>query len=227
MTIAIACIDSAHGQEARKRRVKPAKDRVSSAPSVPADAPSASESRPSRGFGATIYGKVIDEVKGEPLAAATVKLSDGEKLRGVITDDEGYFAFRDLPAGTYTITFEYPEYQTVVLRDVVVADGDFVNAGTVMKEAIMELEAIFIQDRLNPSGDAATVLMQKTALAVSDGLSGNLMIKQSPDFQLSVPLQRLPGVSMNEDKYLSVRGLFERYNSFTINNAPIPVGVDP
>lgn len=207
----------AAGQEVRKRRIKQP------------DPPQSVAMPPvvERGTEAMIFGKVLDEVKGEPLPAATVKLTDGSRLQGVLTDDEGYFAFRNLAPGTYSLTFEFPEYQTVTLANIVLEGGDALNAGAVMKESIMELDAVLIQDRLNPSGDAAALLMQKTALAVSDGLSGDLMLKQSPDFQLSVPLQRLPGVSMNEDKYLSVRGLFERYNSFTINNAPIPVGVDP
>jgi hypothetical protein len=189
--------------------------------------PAAAETPVPRGADATVYGKVLEEVKGEPLAAVTVKLTDGNTLRGALTDDEGYFAIRALPPGTYTLVFEYPGYQTVKIENIRLEGGDYINVGTAMKEAVVELEAVLIQDRLNPTGDAAALLMQKTALAVSDGLSGDLMLKQSPDFQLSVPLQRLPGVSMNEDKYLSVRGLFERYNSFTINNAPIPVGVDP
>jgi TonB-linked SusC/RagA family outer membrane protein len=62
----------------------------------------------------SLKGKVVDESTGEPLAAAEVSVS-GIQGATVFTEQDGTFAFENLPAGKLTLDITAPERETKVL----------------------------------------------------------------------------------------------------------------
>jgi len=80
-----------------------------------AGAPGAPQPSPPTGL---ILGRAIDAVTSRPLAAVTVAVASGAPggpalpagATRVLTDTEGRFVLRDLPAGTFTITATKPGY---------------------------------------------------------------------------------------------------------------------
>jgi hypothetical protein len=66
------------------------------------------------GTGVLVEGEVVDHDTGDPLRQATVSLGAGPSgIRGRgtrVTDDEGHFSFRDVPAGTYRLYVSRPGY---------------------------------------------------------------------------------------------------------------------
>ncbi len=71
-----------------------------------------------------LSGKLADPA-GEPLPGATV-IIEGERLfnpRSVVSDDEGKFAFRHLPVGSYTVTAILEGFQTLKAKDVRISLG--------------------------------------------------------------------------------------------------------
>jgi hypothetical protein len=65
---------------------------------------------------------VTDRATGQPITTATVTLRDGDYVE-VLTENESYTGAWERP-GDYEITVDAPGYQTVVLEDVVVEQGD-------------------------------------------------------------------------------------------------------
>ncbi len=67
----------------------------------------------------SVRGAVYDQETRQPLAGASVVLGEGG--RGTATDEFGAFSFKDLPAGTYTLTVTFLGYaasrQPVEVRD--------------------------------------------------------------------------------------------------------------
>jgi len=63
-----------------------------------------------------IFGFVLDE-HGGALEGVTVAITGqgNNQLQGTETDDDGYYEFRDLEAGGYTLTFEKSGYRTQTL----------------------------------------------------------------------------------------------------------------
>jgi hypothetical protein len=60
---------------------------------------------------------VITDVAHVPLASATVTAvtADGRQIRATVTNSAGLYAFADLPAGSWSLTFAVPGYPNVAL----------------------------------------------------------------------------------------------------------------
>ena len=87
--------------------------------SVPGGAPQAqpprdAESRPTAGTGAISGVVVTDETPPQPVRRAVVTLTgaDLRPSRGAISDDEGRFTIRNLPAGRFVLTAMRPSFIT-------------------------------------------------------------------------------------------------------------------
>ena len=87
--------------------------------SVPAGAAQAplqrdAESRPTVGTGSISGVVVTDETPPQPVRRAVVTLTGAElrPSRGAISDDEGRFTIRDLPAGRFVLTAMRPSFIT-------------------------------------------------------------------------------------------------------------------
>jgi hypothetical protein len=88
---------------------------------------------------ATLSGSVVDP-NGRPIPGVTLKLSNAQRQSSyeVKSDPTGQFEFVGLPAGTYTLLFEYPGFATVKREGIALSAQPFqVNAemqvGTVME----------------------------------------------------------------------------------------------
>jgi TonB-dependent receptor len=62
---------------------------------------------------------------------------------------------------------------------------------------------------------------QKASINISSGISAEL-IRRSPDKNTSEVLKRVSGASIQDNKFIVVRGLSDRYNSAMLNNAVLP-----
>ena len=63
---------------------------------------------------ASINGTIIDSLSKESLAYVSVYISsvaDGTVIKGVITDEKGYFEISKIIAGDYSITIQYMGYK--------------------------------------------------------------------------------------------------------------------
>lgn len=61
-----------------------------------------------------IRGRVVSADTGAPVRRAQIRLSGNEVgARGALSDAEGRYEFRDLPAGRFTLTAQKPGYMTV------------------------------------------------------------------------------------------------------------------
>ena len=68
-----------------------------------------------------IKGRILDKETGEPLVGALVKVTGS--AQGAVTDVDGNYTLKHIPAGTYTIEVTYIGYTTLQVTDVQVADG--------------------------------------------------------------------------------------------------------
>ena len=66
----------------------------------------------------------------------------------------------------------------------------------------------------------ALIAFQKNTNTVASVISGEA-IKRSPDKNTGEVLKRTPGASIQEGKFLIVRGLAERYNLALLNGVPL------
>lgn len=85
-----------------------------------------------------------------------------------------------------------------------------------------ELDAVTVSTSARKSGSVDLVYAkQKAASAISDGISADL-IRKSPDKNTGDVLKRVSGTSVQDGKFVIIRGLNERYNTALVNNAQLP-----
>jgi hypothetical protein len=170
----------------------------------------------------TILGVVKDAVTDEPMMDVRVVLV-GTNI-GAQTDYDGKFKFENVSENVYTIEASLISYQTVRLKDIKIKPNEPTKVTLLMQEegAGSALQTVVIEERLDESSTAALMLKQRSSMLIADGISGEIVLKETPDFQMATAMRRLPGVSLIEDRFLSIRGLYERYNVVLFNNAPLP-----
>jgi len=174
--------------------------------------------------GGKITGTVTDGGSAETLIGVSVSLFQQGKetpLAGTITDIDGNFSF-EAEAGTYELEIKYVGYQTKKITDVLVTNGNTTNVPIAMTEPKnTELEEVVIQGTMKKETVNALYTMQKNAIAVSSGISADL-IRRSPDKNTGEVLKRVSGASVQDNKFVVVRGLSDRYNTALINNTIMP-----
>ncbi|SKA08200.1 TonB-dependent receptor [Chitinophaga eiseniae] len=168
---------------------------------------------------AKLTGKVTDKKTGEALIGVTIVVQGTGK--GAVTDVEGRYSFNMEP-GTYTLDFKYMGYQTKSISDVIVKAGQPTSLDIIMDEPkSKELQEVVIRGSFKQETINALYAAQKNNAVVSDGISADL-IKKSPDKNTGEVLKRVSGTSIQDNKFVVVRGLSERYNTTLMNNAQMP-----
>ncbi|WP_341841673.1 TonB-dependent receptor [Chitinophaga caseinilytica] len=166
-----------------------------------------------------ITGKLTDKKTGELLIGVTVMVQNTSK--GAVTDVEGRYLIQVAP-GTYTLDFKYMGYQTKSIADVVVKAGQTANLDIALDEPkSKDLQEVVIRGSYKQETINALFVAQKNNPSISSGISGE-SIRRSPDRNTSEVLKRVSGASIQDNKYIIVRGLNDRYNTATINNAMLP-----
>ncbi len=166
-----------------------------------------------------VTGKVTDQKSGEALIGVTV-IVQGTST-GAVTDVEGRYTL-NLAPGTYTLEFKYMGYQTKAVSEVVVKQGTPTQLPVIMDEPkSKDLKEVVIRGSFKQETINALYTAQKNNIAVSSGISAE-QIKASPDKNTGEVLKRVSGASIQDNKFVVVRGLTDRYNNATMNNVLLP-----
>ena len=167
-----------------------------------------------------ITGTVIEESTGKPLPGVLVAII-GTKF-STQTDAQGKFYFRKMPAGQYILEFSLFSFSTKVVDEVVVVDKE----ATVLNVSLAEMngvldEVVIKTVKAKTESVQSLLTMQKNSIRVSDGISAE-SIKRTPDRTTSDVLRRISGTSIQDNKFVIVRGLNDRYNTTYLNGSPLP-----
>lgn len=177
---------------------------------------------PAAGPPGKITGKVLDD-KGELLAGATVKVvsgTNGYMGSGTATGLDGDFSL-NLPTGTYTLEVGFIGYQTQRVTDVNVAPGRTTPLDIKLETGSTELAEVVVTATYNQASAQGLYARQKSIAAMSDGVSAD-MIRKTSDNNVAQTLRRVSGVTIDNGKYVTVRGMSERYNNVQLNGASLP-----
>ncbi|MFY8033302.1 MAG: TonB-dependent receptor plug domain-containing protein, partial [Flexibacteraceae bacterium] len=105
--------------------------------------------------------------------------------------------------------------------NVVVKSGEITNADFVLKEATTELQVVTVTTVVKKGSADLLLIEQKNAESVTSGISSEL-IKRTPDRTAADVVKRVSGTSVQDGKFVIVRGFGDRYNYGMINGAPFP-----
>ncbi len=169
-----------------------------------------------------VHGSVTDASTGEPIMFANILVKESDI--GDATDLDGNYNLL-LKEGTYTLVFSYIGYTSLTVTDVTVISGkDFemhvkiTSDSEVLKEITVTAEQV-------RNTEAALLNIQRKASGLIDGISTQSM-RRTGDSDVGAAIKRVTGVSVEDGKYVIVRGLADRYSKTTLNGLEIP-GLDP
>lgn len=171
-----------------------------------------------------ITGKITNS-RNEGLAGVTIKISGG--ATGFTKSDlEGRFTLTVDAGKKYSIVLSYIGYKDKTIEDIGVAkagEEDFLNV--LLEESGKALQGVTVtaSARNNSAkGETVNALIsyQKNTNTVASVISAEA-IRRSPDKNTGEVLKRTPGASIQDGKFLIVRGLAERYNLAMINGVQL------
>lgn len=170
-----------------------------------------------------IRGTVFDDAIGESIIGANVVI-EGTST-GTATDLDGEFSIETTP-GTYDLVITYVSYQTLVIKNVEVKPDEVTLLENLrLKEGGLNLEEIVVTAEAIRTTEIALLTVKKKSTVMMDGIS-SAKIQMVGDATAIEAAKRVTGVSVEDGKYVYVRGLGDRYSKTTLNGMDIP-GLDP
>jgi TonB dependent receptor/Carboxypeptidase regulatory-like domain/TonB-dependent Receptor Plug Domain len=166
-----------------------------------------------------IVGRVVDAEQGAPVAGAQVEVV-GAAVRGVSALD-GRYTLAGVPAGTVAVQVRMIGFAPKTVTGIVVQAGETVAQDVAMVAEAVQLAEISVSAAAEQGTVNRALEEQRNAVNIVNSVSAE-QISKSPDSDAGQAIQRVSGVTVQDGKYIFVRGLGERYTSTSLNGTRIP-----
>ncbi|MBL0172846.1 MAG: carboxypeptidase-like regulatory domain-containing protein [Gemmatimonadaceae bacterium] len=166
-----------------------------------------------------VTGRVIDAATGQGLTGAQIQLVG--TTNGTMSGVDGRYLLLRVPAGTATLQIRRIGYGPKSVTGVVVPVNGDVEQDVSLTAAEFQLAAISVTASKEKGSVNDALDQQKNATNVVNAITAE-QIAKSPDGDAAQAAQRVSGVTVQDGKYLQVRGLGERYTTASLNGARIP-----
>ncbi len=166
-----------------------------------------------------LVGTVIDAQAGAPIGGARVELV-GTTVRTTTTVD-GRYLLATVPAGGHTLRVTMIGYTPKSVTGVTVADGGVSEIDVTLTGTVVEIQEITVTASAERGSVSAALDEQRNSVAIVNAISAE-QIARSPDGDAAAAVQRVSGATVQDGRYVSVRGLGDRYTQAALNGARIP-----
>ncbi len=167
---------------------------------------------------ATISGAIHDAKDTSAMIGVVINIVGTQ--RSAQTDMDGHYEFQNMPDGTYTLEFNYVSYAKQSIT-VTVASGADVVQDVTLKATGNQLTGTTVRTGRRTNTESSVIMeIKKSSVAVS-GISA-AQISKTQDRNAADVVKRIPGVTIQDDRFITVRGLADRYNTVWLNDAGAP-----
>lgn len=166
-----------------------------------------------------ITGRIIDTKSGQGITAAGVQIV-GTTI-GAQSGVDGRYSIVRVPAGTTTLQVRRIGYGPKTVTGIVVPANGSIELDISLASADVQLAAISVTANKEKGTVNDALNLQRTATNAVNSITAE-QIARSPDGDAAQAAQRVSGVTVQDGKYLQVRGLSERYTTASLNGARIP-----
>jgi hypothetical protein len=165
-----------------------------------------------------VSGTITDkEFNDEALAFANISIK-GTSI-GTSTDDKGKYNL-SLEPGNYVLVIAYLGYQTIEIPfNLNPSEKKIINYS--LEAGGVQLKDVVLTTIVRKNTESAVLTETKVARQVTNSISAEQMSKGT-DGNAAQAIQRVPGVTIVDGKFIMIRGLNERYNNVLINNSLAP-----
>lgn len=166
-----------------------------------------------------IVGRVVDAKSGAPILGAGVQVV-GTTI-GATTAVDGRFAIPRVTAGTVTLHVRRIGYGPKTVTGLELAADQTLEQDISLVPTTVQLEAVTVSAATEKGSVDAALDQQRTATGVVNSVTAE-QISKSADADAAQAVQRVSGVTVQDGRYVFVRGLGERYTTASLNGARLP-----
>jgi outer membrane receptor for ferrienterochelin and colicin len=167
-----------------------------------------------------ITGKVLDAKTGTPLTDVAIQVVGTTGL-GTMSGLEGRYVIMRAPAGTTTLSVRRLGYQPKTITGIMVPANGAVEQDIALTSADVQLQAVTVTAAAEKGSVSKALDEQRTSNAILNSTTSE-QIAKSPDGDAAAAVKRVSGVTVQDGKYVFVRGLGERYTQTSLNGARVP-----
>ena len=164
-----------------------------------------------------LAGRITDAVSNEKLQGVSVSVK-GTRF-GTASQQDGSFLLV-LPVGTYTVTFSISGYASVDITGVEIKKGETNTVPIILTASAKQIDTVRVVYSIRRATQAAVYNLQKRASGAQDVISVEAIVR-TPDTHVGQIGKRITGVSMQDNRFVVVRGLAEQYNQTILNGVPM------
>lgn len=165
-----------------------------------------------------LVGTIISVEERKPVVGARLYFTGSD--REAVSDAEGRFQV-ELPAGTYSISVIHPDFATQTLENIRVISAREVTANIELNPAGIRLED-YVVTAPYVEGSIASVLEQQRETSNVVEVLGADQMSASGDRNAADALKRVTGLTVEDGKFVLVRGQPARYTLTLWNGSPLP-----
>lgn len=166
-----------------------------------------------------LVGRVVESERGTPLAGAEVEVA-GSAARAISAID-GRFVLVNVPAGPTAIRVRLIGFQPKQVTGIIVPEGGTVEQDLSLTAAVVQLEELAVTAEEERGTVAAALQEQRYAPNLVNAITAEEIAK-TPDGDAAAAVQRVSGVSVQDGRYVIVRGMGERYTTASLNGSRLP-----
>ena len=166
-----------------------------------------------------IVGRVVEAEQGSPVAGAQLEVV-GTTLTAVSALD-GRYAFQSVAAGPVSIRVRMIGFAPKVVTGVLVEAGRTVAQDVALTGSAVQLAEISVSAEAERGSVNQALDEQRNAYNIVSSVTSE-QIQKSPDSDAGQAVQRVSGVTVQDGKYVFVRGLGERYTTTSLNGIRVP-----
>lgn len=166
-----------------------------------------------------IVGRVVDAGTGQPVSGAQVVVV-GTRI-GVLSNVDGRYMLLNVPVGPHSISVTYIGYAAKTVEGVQVAAERAIAQDVALTSSAVAVAGITVSAARETGTVNLALDQQRTAIGVMSATTLE-QISKSPDSDAAQAVQRVSGVTVQDGKYVFVRGLGERYTTTSLNGARVP-----
>ena len=169
-----------------------------------------------------ILGRVFDADSGEALMSVTVVIE--ESKTETKTDLEGRYRLTGVKPGNYSLLFFKESYERVRVKVEEVESGRTKLVDLPLNPDYSDLEtldAFEITSEELGGTDIQLLALRQESMVVMDAM-GSFDMSRLGAGNVADALTKMVGTSVQDGKYVVVRGLADRYSNATFNGVPIP-----
>jgi hypothetical protein len=166
-----------------------------------------------------VVGRVVDAATGAGLSDVQVRV-EGTAL-GALSAVDGRFVIAGVPAGRRPSRRGASASRRRPVTGVVVRAGRAVEQNLTLAGASVQLQQVTVTAAVERGTVNQALDAQRTAVGVVNAVTSE-QIARSPDGDAAQAVQRVSGVTVQDGRYVFVRGLGERYTTTSLNGARLP-----